>query len=180
MRVVSEQNYVRQATVNASFVTLTMALIFTFASCNEPPSEGKMTNNMGNTITNNSKSDEINNDEYSLSNSYDSNPPCQSTNQRDLDDCEEIKFKRSNQEMKRLYILAINGLSRNESTKEIMKDKKQLEISQNLFLKFRQANCYAQYLSYEGGTIAPSIESSCKREITNWRIADLKQIYKLP
>lgn len=55
--------------------------------------------------------------------------------------------------------------------------RRDLEVSQKIWLQYRTAACAAVFDTYDSGTIGPSIASLCKEEITRQRIKFLHDYF---
>jgi uncharacterized protein YecT (DUF1311 family) len=55
--------------------------------------------------------------------------------------------------------------------------RRDLEISQKIWLQYRTAACAAVSSMYDGGTISPAAASLCKVEITRQRIKFLRDYF---
>ena len=56
--------------------------------------------------------------------------------------------------------------------------RKALVEADNAWLKYRDRDCRASALRYEGGSIEPVVELTCRYELTKQRIQALEQDYK--
>jgi uncharacterized protein YecT (DUF1311 family) len=55
--------------------------------------------------------------------------------------------------------------------------RRDLEVSQKIWLQYRTAACAAVFDSYDGGTISPAATSFCKEEITRQRIKFMRDYF---
>lgn len=56
-------------------------------------------------------------------------------------------------------------------------DRKSLQITQRLWLRFWDANCAAERDLYSGGSAASMVYAACVEADTRWRTEELKTMY---
>lgn len=78
----------------------------------------------------------------------------------------DAAFKKSDTELNLVYKQLVSMLN--------AKEKKLLVRAQKNWIRFRDAHCQFEIVSYEGGSIRPLVFSNCMTDCTNARIADLK------
>ena len=52
-----------------------------------------------------------------------------------------------------------------------------LQVAQRLWIRFRDANCSAEYDLYTGGSAAPTVKYACLEAVTRHRTEELKVMY---
>jgi uncharacterized protein YecT (DUF1311 family) len=52
-----------------------------------------------------------------------------------------------------------------------------LQVTQRLWVQFRDANCSAEYSLYGGGSAGPTARAACIEAVTRQRTAELKTMY---
>ena len=76
-------------------------------------------------------------------------------------------YEKSNKELNKVYSILIKSLDKTE--------KQKLITTQKLWITFRDSHCEFESLPNEGGSIKPLIYSTCLKELTKKRTAELKQ-----
>jgi uncharacterized protein YecT (DUF1311 family) len=98
--------------------------------------------------------------------------PCEDAKtQYDLNICYDKQFKAADAELNRVYNRLASKLGAAERAK--------LKTSEVSWLKYRDDNCDYEAFLYEGGTIQPSIYSSCLERVTRARTAELREVLDL-
>lgn len=87
--------------------------------------------------------------------------------QLDMNQCAAENYGISDQELNQVYQTMIQGLDGDK--------KSQLTTAEERWIAFRDAECKFQANRFEGGSIVPLIQASCMEQITDNRIAELRQ-----
>ena len=91
--------------------------------------------------------------------------------QLEINQCAGEHYKRADNEMNVVYKRIIAGLN--------AADRTNLIEAQRAWLKYRSANCWAQReFKFRGGSLAPTEEGFCLRDITDARTKELIKIYE--
>lgn len=90
--------------------------------------------------------------------------------QIDMNECAHLDFKKADAQLNKLY-------------KELMatlepEQKNSLKRTQQLWLKYKDAQCEYESDEFKGGSIAGLIFSSCQQRITQQRNADFVELLK--
>ena len=90
--------------------------------------------------------------------------------QLEINETANVKFKKADAELNKVYKQLMAILDKNE---------KQLLIqSEKDWMKFRDSHCKFDASQYEGGSIQPLIYSTCLEELTKKRITEIKASIK--
>jgi uncharacterized protein YecT (DUF1311 family) len=79
-------------------------------------------------------------------------------------------YKKADAQLNKVYKQLIAILDKNEKPLLIQAEKD--------WVKFRDSHCKFEASQYEGGSIQPLIYSSCLKELTEKRIAEIKESIK--
>jgi uncharacterized protein YecT (DUF1311 family) len=71
----------------------------------------------------------------------------------------------------------LNQLYRRVLTVVVGNDLVNLQGAQRLWIRFRDANCSAEYDLYTGGSAAPTVKYACLEAVTRHRTEELKVMY---
>lgn len=100
------------------------------------------------------------------------NPCATQANTIDINGCAEQKYDVKDRELNQAYkalIAQLDGYHDNGPA-----TKKALILAQRKWLEFRDADCSARSLVYQGGSIAASVYMECKIAHTDQRIKELQ------
>jgi uncharacterized protein YecT (DUF1311 family) len=73
--------------------------------------------------------------------------------------------------------LTLSKFDRDHEAQYEKRMRRDLEISQKVWLQYRTAACAAVFNMYDGGTISPAAASHCKTDITRQRIRFLRDYF---
>jgi uncharacterized protein YecT (DUF1311 family) len=88
----------------------------------------------------------------------------------DTIDCLTTEFKKAGVELNRLYQVKIKKLSQADAAR--------LRKAQRAWIGYRDAHCEAEAALYEGGSIAPVIQGSCRLKLTQLRTKEIEAAYQ--
>ncbi|MEA5463582.1 lysozyme inhibitor LprI family protein [Leptothoe sp. PORK10 BA2] len=91
----------------------------------------------------------------------------QMANQLEMNQCAAENYGISDKELNQVYQTVMQGLDADV--------KAQLTTAEERWIVFRDAECNFEANRFEGGSIAPMVEASCLEQITDNRIAELRQ-----
>lgn len=91
-------------------------------------------------------------------------------NQSEMNEIANVKFKKADAELNKVYKQLMIILDKNEQQLLIQAEKD--------WLKFRDSHCTFEASQYEGGSIQPLIYSTCLEELTKKRIIEIKESIK--
>lgn len=94
----------------------------------------------------------------------------QLTAQQDMNQCAAQNFGISDNTLNQVYQEVIKDLDQAAKTR--------LTTAEERWIVFRDAHCDFERNRYEGGSIAPFVQATCKEQITDNRIAELRQTVK--
>ena len=86
--------------------------------------------------------------------------------------CAAKKFKAADAELNRVYNLLASKVGDYGGQRE------KLKAAETSWLKYRDDNCDYEASLYEGGSLKPSIYSSCMERMTKARTAELREEIK--
>jgi uncharacterized protein YecT (DUF1311 family) len=115
--------------------------------------------------------------------------PCaKAETQFEMNQCTAAGFHESDQLLNQVYGRIVTSLEKDmdQAQKQKMQDQvafnrtilDNLKKAQRAWLAYRDLHCAAAKQIYEGGTIAPAIEMSCLRKVTDHRIEELQDTYE--
>ena len=90
--------------------------------------------------------------------------------QLEMNETANIKYKKADAELNKVYKQLIAVLDRDEKPLLIQAEKD--------WVKFRDSHCKFDASQYDGGSIKPLIYSTCLEELTRKRIAEIKASIK--
>lgn len=90
--------------------------------------------------------------------------------QSEINEIANVKFKKADAELNKVYKQLMIILDKNEKQLLIQAEKD--------WLKFRDSHCRFDASQYEGGSIQPLIYSTCLEELTKKRIIEIKASIK--
>ena len=97
--------------------------------------------------------------------------PCPNAmSQFEINQCIGNLYKRSDKEMNEVYNRILAGLKGD--------DRANLVEAQRAWLKYRDANCFANRELFRGGSIAPAVHAGCLQGATDARTQELIRIYE--
>ncbi|MBD2386498.1 lysozyme inhibitor LprI family protein [Cylindrospermum sp. FACHB-282] len=87
--------------------------------------------------------------------------------QREITQCADLSYKNADKKLNQVYKQLLPKLSGSRRQKLI--------TAQQLWLKFRDANCEFVGSQYEGGTLAPAVYAGCLEQVTKQRTQQLQE-----
>jgi uncharacterized protein YecT (DUF1311 family) len=115
--------------------------------------------------------------------------PCaKAETQLEMNQCTAAAFRDSDKRLNEVYDRIAKSLQKDidGAQKERNEDYlrynttilENLKKAQRAWLVYRDLQCTAAKQIYEGGTIAPTIEMGCLQQVTDHRVAELKDTYE--
>ena len=116
--------------------------------------------------------------------------PCEEKpiSQRQMDDCAAFGYKQADAHLNKVYRKAVQYMTDDLARAQKQGDQKQLKYvetaiaalkeAERTWMSYRDIQCKAAALQYEGGSMAPMIYSQCLTTLTEHRTADLKSFYE--
>jgi uncharacterized protein YecT (DUF1311 family) len=96
--------------------------------------------------------------------------PCPNAlTQAEINRCAGEQFKKADDKLNSVYKRIIGKLSAT--------DRANLVEAQRAWLKYREANCWADR-QFSGGSLAPTVEAFCLQDVTETRTKELIRIYE--
>ncbi|WP_409079692.1 lysozyme inhibitor LprI family protein [Pseudomonas sp. SG20056] len=93
---------------------------------------------------------------------------------QDIEQCASISLENTEKELNLTYKKLVNSLSQpNTEYDNYTEYRRHLLTAQRAWIKFREADCAAQYEMHRSGTIRNSIYLACKEERAKQRIKEL-------
>jgi|SRR3989344_2683202 len=92
----------------------------------------------------------------------------------DIEQCASISLENTEKELNLAYKTLVKSLSQpNTEYDNYTEYRKKILIAQRAWIKYREADCAAQYEMHRSGTIRNSIYLACKEERAKQRIKEL-------
>jgi uncharacterized protein YecT (DUF1311 family) len=88
---------------------------------------------------------------------------------KDMQDCADTQWKKSDAELNRTYAEILKKLE--------APDADRLRKAQRAWVTYRDAHCEAEYQLYAGGSIAPLTLTQCRATLTDQRTKILQDTY---
>jgi uncharacterized protein YecT (DUF1311 family) len=136
-----------------------------FASCEFQPQKS-----LQNASALERKSNTLKDPEDSSSQSQTTSDPCKgASTQKELNDCAADQFRRSDEELNRVYKRIFGRLESAHRAK--------LLDAQRAWLRYRDLNCEAER-DFRGGSLGPTLQAFCLKSETESRTKELVRIYE--
>jgi uncharacterized protein YecT (DUF1311 family) len=124
-----------------------------------------------------------------LSHSQQRPDPCADLqSQAEMNQCSTLQYKIADASLNALYQRLMTALEKDLAEAQRAKDPDQirycetglsdLKEAERAWLQYRDLHCKAAKRRFEGGSMSPAVWSACMKQVTEHRIAELKQAYE--